>query len=134
MSDRSDRKKPSLSASKIATSETSGISNPSRNRLMHQHVEFPHPKLADDLHPFERVDLGMEVLDADAEVPVIIGQVLGHPLGEGRDEDALAPTAPPTDFAQEVVDLPSRRSDVDRGVDEAGGADQLLDHPVPDLP
>ena len=31
---RSERKKPSLSASKIATNDTSGISKPSRNRLI----------------------------------------------------------------------------------------------------
>ena len=34
MSERSERRKPSLSASRIATSETSGMSSPSRNRLM----------------------------------------------------------------------------------------------------
>ncbi len=33
VSERCDRKKPSLSASKIATSETSGKSKPSRKRL-----------------------------------------------------------------------------------------------------
>ena len=32
--ERSERKKPSLSASSIATSETSGISSPSRKRLI----------------------------------------------------------------------------------------------------
>ena len=34
ISDVSDRRKPSLSASRIATSETSGRSSPSRSRLM----------------------------------------------------------------------------------------------------
>ena len=34
ISDVSERRKPSLSASRIATSETSGMSSPSRSRLM----------------------------------------------------------------------------------------------------
>ncbi|MNF99834.1 hypothetical protein D3C84_827510 [compost metagenome] len=34
ISERSERRKPSLSASRIATSDTSGMSRPSRNRLI----------------------------------------------------------------------------------------------------
>ena len=34
MSELSERRKPSLSASRIATSDTSGMSRPSRSRLM----------------------------------------------------------------------------------------------------
>jgi len=34
INDRSERKKPGLSASKMATNETSGMSRPSRSKLM----------------------------------------------------------------------------------------------------
>jgi len=53
MSDLSDRKKPSLSASKIATKETSGISSPSLKRLIPTKTSYsPQPKVSYNFHSF----------------------------------------------------------------------------------
>src|SRR4028119_2159395 len=94
MSDLSERRKPSLSASRIATSETSGRSSPSRRRVIPtrtadspgrrahrrrrqggrppQEVDPDEPrvpaepKLPQQLDPAQRVDLAVEVAGADA--------------------------------------------------------------------
>ena len=56
-----------------------------------QNVESPKPQIAQDLDPLDRVDIGVHIAHADALFVHIFGQVFGHPLGERRDEDALAP-------------------------------------------
>ena len=94
-----------------------------------QHVELAHPQLANDLHPLQRVDLGVQVAHADAEVPVVVGEVLGHALGQRGDQHPLAPVDPAADFAEQVVDLAGRGPDVDPRVNEPRRADELLDHP-----
>ena len=82
-SEVSDLRKPSLSASRMATSAHSGMSRPSRSRLMPiRHVKRAKAQVADDLDAFQRVDVGMHVAHAHARVVQIFGQVLGHALGQ----------------------------------------------------
>ena len=59
-----------------------------------QHVEVALAQVAQDLHALERLDVGVQVAHAHAEVVVVLGQVLGHALGERRDQHALALRAP----------------------------------------
>ena len=90
ISDVSERRKPSLSASRIATSETSGRSRPSRSRLMPTSTSnSPSRSVAQDLDPLERVDLGVEVADPHAQLEQVVGEVLGHLLGERGDQHPL---------------------------------------------
>ena len=85
------RRKPSLSASRMATSAHSGMSSPSRKQIdADQHVERAEPQVADDLDALDGVDVGMHVAHADAVLVQILGQLLGHALGEHRDQDAVA--------------------------------------------
>ena len=53
-------------------------------------VELAEPQVPDDLDALERVDVGVEVADAEPHLEVVLGEVLGHPLGERRDQHALA--------------------------------------------
>ena len=92
-----------------------------------EHVEDPEPQVAQDRHPLERVDLAVEVLDLDPELPEVVGEVLGHLLRQGRDEGPLAALDPEPDLLQQVVDLAVGRADLDRRVDDAGRPDELLD-------
>ena len=56
----------------------------------------------------------------------IFGQVLGHPLGQRRDQRPIALPRGLLRFVDEIVDLVLDRLDLDRRVDEPGRADHLL--------
>ncbi len=92
-----------------------------------QDVELTEPQLADDPDALERVDLRVQVPRAQPGLGQILGQVLGHPLGQGRHQRALAARRARGDLADQVVDLVGRGADVDLGIDEARGSDDLLD-------
>ena len=56
-----------------------------------QHVEVAEPEAAEDLHPLDGVDVGVQVAHAHADLLQVVGEVLRHPLGERRDQHALVP-------------------------------------------
>ena len=92
-----------------------------------QHVEGAEPQVADDLDALDRVDVRVHVAHPHAVLVQILGEVLGHPLGQRRDQRAVAAPRDLLHLADEVVDLAARRADFDRRIDEAGRADDLLD-------
>ena len=94
-----------------------------------EHVELPEPQLADDLDPLERVDLGVQVADAEAHLEQVVGQVLGHLLGQRRHQRALVAIDAPADLVHQIVDLVARLAHLDLGIDDPGRAHDLLDDP-----
>ena len=119
-----------MSASRIATRETSGRSSPSRSRLTpDQHVVLAEPQVADDLDPFEGVDLRVQVADLDPVLEQVVGQVLRHLLGQGRDQDAVSGLGDAPDLIHQVVDLVLGLTHLDLGVDDPGRPHDLLDGP-----
>ena len=93
-----------------------------------EHVEVAEAQPAQDLDPLERVDLAVQVAHPHAELEEVLGEVFGHLLGEGGDEDALVGLGPRLDLVHEVVDLALGGLHHDLGVDEPGGPHDLLDH------
>ena len=90
ISDVDERRKPSLSASRMLTSETSGQVKAFAEQVdAHQDVEDAHPQFAEQFHPAEGVHVRVQVLHFDAVPQQVVGEVLGHPLGQGGDQDAL---------------------------------------------
>ena len=52
-------------------------------------VELAAAEVAEDVDAVEGFDLGVQVAAADADLGVVVGEIFGHALGEGGDEDAL---------------------------------------------
>ena len=91
-------------------------------------VEVALAQAADDLDTLDGLDIGMEIAHADAEVVVVVGQILGHLLGQAGDENALVRRATRLRISlEEIVDLGAGLADFDFRIDEAGRANQLLD-------
>ena len=90
-------------------------------------VVLAFAEVAEELDALEGFDFGVHVAAADADLGVVVGEVLGHALGEGGDEDALVDGGAVADLGEEVVDLAFDGADFDLWVDEAGGADDLFD-------
>ena len=70
-----------------------------------QHVEVAEPEAAQDLHPLDGVDVGVQVAHPHAGLLQVVGEVLGHPLGERGDQHALPRRDPLADLVQQVVHL-----------------------------
>src|SRR5579883_402451 len=69
----------------------------------------------------------MKIMNFDADLAQVVGKVFGHFLGQGRDERTLPMFDPNSNLLEQVVDLAGRRLDLDRGINEAGGTNDLLD-------
>ena len=128
ISDVDERRNPSLSASRIATSDDLGQVEALPQQVdAHEHVEVAEAEGAQDLDPLQRVDLAVQVAHADAELEEVVGEVLGHLLRERGDEHPLVGVGPDADLGHEVVDLALGGLHEDLGIDEAGRAHDLLD-------
>ena len=93
-----------------------------------EHVVLPQPEVAEDLDALDGVDVGVEVADPEPLLEEVVGEVLGHLLGEGGDEDAVAALGALPDLLDEVVDLALGGAHQHLGIDEAGGPHDLLGH------
>ncbi len=70
----------------------------------------------------------MDVPAADAHLLEIAGQLLGHPLGERRDQYPLVALGPEFDLADQVVDLVGRGPNLDLRIQQPCGPNHLFDH------
>ena len=94
-----------------------------------QDVVLPQPQVAQELDAGDGVDVGVQVAHPDAQLEQVVGQVLGHLLGQGGDERPGRPRRPwPVIRSSRSSIWPVVGDDHDLGVDEAGGPDDLLGH------
>ena len=108
---------------------TSGRSSPSRSRLMPTSTSnCPEPQVAEDLDPLQRVDVGVQVAHPDARLVQVLGQVLGHPLGQRGDQRRARPWPPPCRISSSRSSTWAATGRISiGGIDQAGRADHLLD-------
>ncbi len=93
-----------------------------------QHVEDAAPEIPQDLDPFERFDVRVQVSHLHAQFLVVGRQILRHPLGERRHEHALFPLGTVANLLQQVIHLPAHRPHLDGRIHESGRTNHLLDH------
>ena len=94
----------------------------------HEHVEFALAQLLQQLDALHRADVGVQVVGSHARVEQVVGQLLGHLFSERRDEHALACARGLLNLGQQVVYLAFGGAQLYFRVQQAGGADDLLDH------
>ena len=76
----------------------------------------------------------MQVLHAHPVLGEVVGEFLGHPFCEGSDEDSLLFGCAYLNLVYQVVDLPTGWADLNRGINETGRPDDLLnDDPLGSL-
>ena len=111
ISELSLRRKPSLSASRMATSDTSGMSRPSRSRLMPTSTSnLPRRRsrmISDALHGFH---VRVQVAHLHAVLVQVLGEVFRHALGERGDQHALVLRRAQLDLREHVVHLRRHRA------------------------
>ena len=71
----------------------------------------------------------MQIADANAEFPIIFGQIFSHPLGQRGNQHTLALLGPHPDFAQQIIHLPSGRPDLNPRIEQPRRSYDLFDHP-----
>jgi len=92
----------------------------------YQHVIDAQPEIADQLDPFQRLDIAVHVADLDPRLVHEFGQVLRHPLGQRGDQSAIALRRNLAAFVDHVIDLILDRFDLDRWIDQPRRADHLF--------
>src|SRR3546814_20734548 len=71
-------------------------------------VEHAQPQVADDLDALQGFHVGMDVAHLEPGLVQVLGEVLGHPLGQRGDQGAIALGGHLAAFADEIVDLALR--------------------------
>ncbi len=94
----------------------------------HQHIEFPQAQVADDLHPLHGVDVGVQVAHPHVVLHQVVGEVLGHLLGEGGHQHPVALSRAQVDLGEQVVNLGGGRPHLHFRIHQARGAHHLLHH------
>src|SRR5574344_2893992 len=85
-----------------------------------QDVELALSEAMQDLDALDGVDVAVQVFDADSDAMQVARQVLGAPLGERGDEDAVLSGRDLPDLRLEVVDLVRERADLHLRIEEPG--------------
>src|SRR5262245_56265440 len=70
----------------------------------------------------------MQVAAADSDFRVVLGEVLGHPLGERGHKNTLILLRPRSNFLTEVVELAPHGTYLDGGIRQSRRPNDLLDN------
>jgi len=93
----------------------------------HDDVVYPGAQVVQDVHPLQSHDLGVQIVYTEPRLAQVLGEILGHALRERRHQGAFASRRTLAQHADQVIDLPAGGAHDDLRIDEAGGADDLLD-------
>ena len=93
-----------------------------------QHVEHAAAQVAQNGHPLQGVDVGVQIAHLHAQFLVIRGEVLGHSLGERGDQHPFLTLGAVANLLEQIVDLALDRPYFDRRIHQAGRPDHLFDH------
>ncbi len=123
-----ERKKPSLSASRIGHQRDLGQVEPLAQQVdADQDVELAEAQRAQYLDALDRVDVAVQVLHPVTGLGEEVRQVLGHALGERRDQHPFVARHHHVETGAQVVDLVLGGYDGHHRIEQTGRSDHLLD-------
>ena len=96
-----------------------------------QNVKHAKTQIADNLDPLQRINIGMQIPHPNAMFMQIFGQILGHALGQGRDQNPLPFGGTFLGLPQQIVNLRFDRPNNTNRIDQTGGTDHLLGKHAP---
>ena len=70
----------------------------------------------------------MKIAHLNLEATQVLGELLRHSLGERRHENPFAAFYPALNLANEVIDLPFRRANLDGRIQQTRGPNNLFDN------
>ena len=91
-----------------------------------QHIEDIQTHIPDNLGAFQRVNIRMQIFDADSRIAHIVGQVFCHPLCQRRNKHLKPSIHLPVDLRNQIVDLSLDRSHLNRRIKKSRWTDHLL--------
>ena len=91
-----------------------------------QHIEEPPAQIVHDLHPFERIDIAVNIVTAHLHPLQVIRQLFGHAFGECSHQHALVGCGTLCNFFHQVVDLVEAGTHFDDRVEKSRRPDKLL--------
>ena len=93
-----------------------------------QHIVYAETQIAHQLLPLDGLNIVVHIPHLDAGGFEVIGQILGHFLGERGDQNPFSLGCAGVDFSNEIVNLAINRTDNDLRIKQTGRTDDLLDH------
>ena len=94
----------------------------------HQHVVGAITEVLDDLDPLDRVNFRVQIAHPHTVFGQVIGEVLGHPLGQGGDQHPLLLLGPHADLTQQIIHLAIGGAHLHDRIEHPGRSDHLLGH------
>ena len=93
----------------------------------HQHIEHTKPQITNNFGSFDSADIRMQIPHSNTVLSEIVRQILGHSLGQGRDQNAFFDGYPPPDLGQHIINLGPGWPHLDSRIHEPGRPNQLFD-------
>ena len=92
----------------------------------HKYIENIQTHIPDNLRPFQRINIRMEIADTDPDLPHIIRKIFCHPLRQCRDQHLILLTDLLIHFAHQIIDLSFHRTHLNLRIQKTGRPYHLL--------
>ena len=89
-------------------------------------MEGTQAQIPDNFHALHGIDVVVHIAHLDPRPLEIGGQILRHPFGQGGDQHPLVPGGTLVYLTDQVVDLALYGTDLNTGIQQTGGPDDLL--------
>ncbi len=93
-----------------------------------QNIELTTPETTQNLDSLERVNLRMQISAPNADLCVVLRQILRHALGQGSYQHAFVFLRTVANLVQQIIDLSAHRTHFNLGIGQAGRTNHLFDN------